>query len=56
MKWHFIEMAFDAMALDKTTFHDKTSYEVAFKILLPLVKTIGAEIHCWKNGILQNVT
>ncbi len=50
------EMSFDTIAFDETAFHDKASYEVAFKILLPLVKTVGAEIHCWKNGILQNVS
>jgi hypothetical protein len=45
------EMSFDAMALDETAFHDKASYEVAFKILLPLIKTDGTENCCWKNGI-----
>jgi hypothetical protein len=50
------EMPFDAMAFDETTFHDKASYEEAFKILLPLIKTDGIEFRCWKNGFLQNVS
>ncbi len=49
------EMPFDALAFDETTFHDKASYEVAFKILPAILKTNGRENCCWKNGILRNL-
>ncbi len=40
------EIPFDAMAFDETTFHDKASYEVAFKKQLALNKSK------WKRKLL----